>query len=179
MNDWNLLVSTYQGGYRRARRALQKLGPAESTPYPNVIAMTAADPMALLESIERCTEQVPALYDAISRVAPAKATFQFDSAEEFKRKAAAVVVEWASMLAGCSFHVRLHRRGCGHSLHAHEVEQYLDERILDALAQAGEPCKISFSDPDAVIAIDTVDDHAGIALWTRTDLARHRLLRPG
>lgn len=33
-------------------------------------------------------------------------------------------------------------------------------------------------DPDAVIAIDTIDDRAGLALWTRVDLAQHRLLRP-
>jgi hypothetical protein len=29
-----------------------------------------------------------------------------------------------------------------------------------------------------VIAIDTVDDTAGIALWTCEDVAHHRLLRP-
>jgi len=44
---------------------------------------------------------------------------------------------------------------------------------------AGQLGKVSFTDPDAVIAIDTVDDRAGMALWTREDLARHRLLRPG
>ncbi len=32
MNKWNILVSTYQGGYRRASRALQKLGMVENTP---------------------------------------------------------------------------------------------------------------------------------------------------
>ncbi len=178
MNDWNILVSTYQGGYRRACRALQKLGSLQKTPYHNVLAMTAADPIALLASIEQRTEEVPALYDAISRVAPAKATFSFHSVDDFKCKAAAIILEWASALAGCSFHVRLHRRGSGHDLHAHDVEQYLDEKLLEALAQAGKPGKISFADPDAVIAIDTVDDHAGLALWTRAELARHRLLRP-
>ncbi len=178
MNDWNILISTYQGGYRRACRALQKLGSVERTPYHNVLTMMVADPMALLESVERRTEEVPALYDAISRVAPAKATFLFHSADEFKREASAIVLELAKALAGCSFHVRLHGRGSGHDLHAQDIEQYLDKKILDALANAGQPGKISFSDPDAVIAIDTVDDHAGIALWSRADLAHHRLLRP-
>ncbi len=45
-------------------------------------------------------------------------------------------------------------------------------------AQALHGSKISFTDPDVVIAIDTVDDRAGIGLWTREELARHRLLRP-
>ena len=178
MNDWNILVSTFQGGYRRARRALQKLGPVESTPYRNVIAMTAADPIGLLESIERRTEEVPALYDAISRVAPAKAGFRFGSIDELKEKAEAIVREWIPALAGRSFHVRLRRRGGRHEIHAHDVERYLDEALLEALARAGSSGKIAFDDPDAVIAIDTVDDRAGLALWTREDLARHQLLRP-
>lgn len=178
MNDWNVLVSTYQGGYRRAYRALQKLGPVERTPYHNVIAMAAADPVALLESIERRTEEVPALYDAISRVAPAKAGFRFGSADDFKEKAKAILRAWLPALAGRSFHVRLHRRGAGGELHPHDIERCLDEALLDALAQAGTTGKISFTDPDAVIAVDTIEDCAGIALWTREDLARHRLLRP-
>ncbi len=40
------------------------------------------------------------------------------------------------------------------------------------------PGAICFSDPDAVIAIDTGDNQAGFGLWSREDLARHHLLRP-
>jgi hypothetical protein len=54
----------------------------------------------------------------------------------------------------------------------------LDEALLDAMAAVGKPGKLSFTDPDVVIAIDTVDERAGMSLWTRDDLARHRLLRP-
>ena len=121
MNDWNILVSTYQGGHRRASRALRKLGVVENTPYHNVIAMTAADPMALLEAIEQRTEEIPALYDAISRVAPAYAVFRFDSADELKRKAKEILLQWAPGLGGRSFHVRLRRHGARHEIHAHEV----------------------------------------------------------
>jgi hypothetical protein len=38
----------------------------------------------------------------------------------------------------------------------------------DVLLQAARaPCTISFTDPDAVVAIDTIDDRAGIGLWAR------------
>jgi tRNA(Ser,Leu) C12 N-acetylase TAN1 len=60
-------------------------------------------------------------------------------------------VEWLPRLAGRSFHVRFHRRGSRHALRSPDV---------------------------AVIVIDTIDDRAGVSLWTREDLARHRLLRP-
>jgi hypothetical protein len=46
------------------------------------------------------------------------------------------------------------------------------------LEASGAPGTLSFSDPDAIIAIDSVDDRAGMSLWTREDLKRHPLLRP-
>jgi hypothetical protein len=50
-------------------------------------------------------------------------------------------------------------------------------RCCWTLREAGTPATLSFSDSDAVIAIDTVDDHAGVGIWAREDLMRHRLLR--
>jgi len=70
VKDWNVVVSIYQTGFRRAIRALQELGPVERSPYHNVLMMKVEDPMALLEAVEKLTEERPALYDAISRVAP-------------------------------------------------------------------------------------------------------------
>lgn len=178
MKDWNVVVSIYQDGFRRALRALEKLGPVETSPYYNVLAMKVGDPVALLDGVEQQTEQSPALYDAISRIAPALCAFEFHSAEEFQEKARDRLIEWVPRLAGRSFHVRFHRRGTRHDLATQEVEHLLDNVLLDALKKAGTPGTISFTDPDAVIAIDTIDDRAGLAIWTREDLARHRLLRP-
>ena len=134
--------------------------------------------MALLEAVERRTEESPALYDAISRVAPALRGFTFQSAEEFEAKAKSIMLEWAPRLAGRSFHVRLHRRGAWGDLRTPDTERRLDDVLLDATRTTDRPGRISFTDPDAVIAIDTIDGSAGVALWTREDLACHRLLRP-
>jgi tRNA(Ser,Leu) C12 N-acetylase TAN1 len=178
MNDWNVVVNIYQDGFRRARRALKALGPVEPTHYHNVLAMKIDDPVTLLEAIEREVAASPALYDAISRVAPAQRAFDFQSAEAFAESAKAVMVEWSPRLAGRSFHVRLHRRGGKHELHSPEAERLLDDAVLEETKRLGAPARISFEDPDAVIMIDTVDHRAGLALWTREDLARHRLLKP-
>ena len=177
--DWNIVISIYQDGFRRARRALSELGAVEGTPYHNVLVMKVDDPMALLSAIEQLTEDNTALYDAISRVAPAQRGFAFDSADAFKEQARSILLEWSPQLGGRSIHVRLHRRGARHDLPTQDTERFLDDALLEATNLAGMPARISFADPDAVIAIDTVDDRAGIALWTREDLARHRLLRPG
>lgn len=178
MHDWNVVVSLYQEGYRRALKALRELAPTEHSPYHNVLLMRADDPMVLIAAIERRTEENPALYDAISRVAPASRSFDFRSAEEFMEKAKLIVGEWSASLAGRTFHVRLHRRGATLDVGTQDAERLLDDTVLAATAKAGTPGKVSFTDPDAVIAIDTVDERAGLALWTREDLARHRLLRP-
>jgi tRNA(Ser,Leu) C12 N-acetylase TAN1 len=178
VKDWNVVISIYQDGFREARRVLQQLGPVERTPYHNVLVMHVDDPTALLEAVERKTEEIPALYDSISRVAPAARTFEFSSIEEFKSKAQSILLESLPRLAGHSFHVRLHRRGQHHDLRSPEVEHFLDDVVLDACKATGTPARLAFTDPDAVVAIDTVDDRAGVGVWMREDLEHHRLLRP-
>jgi tRNA(Ser,Leu) C12 N-acetylase TAN1 len=178
MKSWNVIVSIYQDGFKRALHALRALGSVERSPYHNVLVMTVEDPIALLDAIEKLTKEKPALYDAISRVAPAMRSFEFQSAEEFLETTKSIILEWLPQLAGQSFHVRFHRRGSTHDLRTPDVERFIDDALLEALRGAGTPGAVSFSDPDAVIAIDTIDDRAGVGLWRRVDLTRHRLLRP-
>lgn len=178
MRDWNVIVSIYQNGFRRAMRALRELGPVDRSPYHNVLIMKVDDPIALLEAVEHNTEKNPALYDALSRVAPATCNFEFLTAGEFKEKASSVLRGWSQRLAGRSFHVRVHRRGARHELRTPEIEKFLDDAALAATRETGMPARLSFTDPDVVVSIDTVDDRAGVGLWTRDDLVRHRLLRP-
>lgn len=85
--------------------------------------MKAEDPLALLAALEACTDESPALYDAISRVAPAQWTFAFGSTADFLDVTKSIICEWAPRLSGRSFHVRVHRRGMGHDL-----ENRLDSR---------------------------------------------------
>jgi tRNA(Ser,Leu) C12 N-acetylase TAN1 len=178
MKDWNVIVTIYQQGFRRAIRALQDIAPVERSPYHNVLVMRADDPIQVLETVERLTEERPALYDAIARVAPAARIFDFQSTEDFKERAISVIREWAQQLTGRTFHVRLHRRGPILVLRTPEAERLFDDAVVAATTAAGTPARISFTDPDAVIAIDTVDNRAGLSLWTRELLSRHRLLRP-
>ena len=50
MKDWNVVISVYQDGFRRALRALREFGPVERSPYHNVLVMRVEDPTALLDS---------------------------------------------------------------------------------------------------------------------------------
>jgi adenylyl- and sulfurtransferase ThiI len=140
--------------------------------------MKVEDTVVLLEAIEKRTQENPALYDAISRVAPATRNFDFLSEEEFIEKAKAIFLEWLPHLTGRSFHVRLRRRATKHDLQTQEAERLFNDAIVDATTKAGILGKVSFTDPDVVIAIDTVDNRAGLGLWTRDELTRYHVLRP-
>ena len=86
MKNWNVIVSIYQDGFKRALRALREFGSVGHTPYHNILVMAVENPLALLNSVEQRAKERPALYDAISRVAPAMRSFEFQSAEEFRKK---------------------------------------------------------------------------------------------
>ena len=132
MKDWNVVVTVFQGGFKRVIRALRELGRVERSPYQNVLVIAAADPLELLDALERKT-----VYDAISRVAPAMRCFDFTSAREFCNQANAIGVEWLPQLASRSFHVRVHGRGLRRHLHAQDAERFIDDALLEALQQAG------------------------------------------
>ena len=103
MNDWNVVISVYQDGFRRALRALKEYGSVERSPYYNVLVMRVKDPTALLEAIERKAETNTALYDAISRVAPAMRTIDFHSIEEFEEKITPILIEWLPQMTEVPF----------------------------------------------------------------------------
>ncbi len=150
MRDWNVVISIYQEGFRRVLKALRQLAPTERSEYYNVLIMKTDDPFALLTAIEQKAEESTALYDAISRVAPAMRSFEFHSADEFVKKAKQIIGEWSARLAGHSFHVRLHRRGAKYDLATQDAERMFDDVIIDTTAKTGTPGKVSFTDPDAV-----------------------------
>lgn len=178
MHDWNVIVTVYEDGYPYARRLLHQLGPVERTSYHNVLTMMVENPLSVLNAIEKHAVEEPRIYDSIARIVPALASFSFETPSEFEEKAKSVVLGWLPRLANSSFHVRLHRRGFKHKLLSPNEERFLDDTVLEGLKKAGTPGSISFSNADSIIAIDTIDNRAGMALWTREDLARHPLLRP-
>jgi hypothetical protein len=107
--------------------------------------MSVDDPAALLTAVEQRTEESPALYDAISRVAPAMRTFEFHSVEEFKEKVVAILLEWPPRLTGRTFHVRLHRRGDKRELSTQDVERSSTMRSL--MQRWRRPCRARYRSP--------------------------------
>jgi tRNA(Ser,Leu) C12 N-acetylase TAN1 len=177
VQDWNVVVTVTEGGFVKGIRFLEPFGAVSRTDYFNVLVMKATDVPALMEEIR---EAIAAGGDEpffLSRLVPVTQKFNFQSREEFEKAAKPLVTKWAQELAGKGFHARVHRRGFKGRLSSMETEKWLSEVLLEATEEAGRPGRITFEDPDAIVAVETVGTQAGLSLWMREDLMRYPFLR--
>ena len=171
--EWNVVVKLAEQGFREAVRLLRKWGRVKRTTYYNVLGMKVEHPNAFLADFAVAVAESPGILNFISHVVPAQEVFDFGTAEDFEARARAIALTWVPALSGKSFHVRLHRRGFKGVLSTPREERFIDEALLTALQDAG---RISFTDPDAVIQIETIDGRAGMSLWTRDEMHRYPFL---
>jgi len=176
MRDWNVVAITREHRFSDAVHLLRNFGEVEKTGYFDVVVIRVAEIHLFLDQLHERLGEEPVVEQILGRVSPCTATFVYHSPDEFETKARRAVRELVPKLAGRRFHVRMHRRGFKGRLHAMEEEQFLDKVLLEMLDEQATPGTISFEDPQAIVAIETVDTRAGLAAWTDTDLARYRLL---
>lgn len=176
VHDWNAVITVREGGFRDALTLLAALGAVARTPFYNVLVMRCDAPLELLPAVEAAARSAPALATALARVVPAERTFGFQNPASFEAQAREAAGAWLERLGHSRFHVRMHRRGFHGRLSSQAEEQFLDHFLLEALETRGTPARIDFADPDAILAVETVGQRAGLSLWTREAIARHPLL---
>jgi tRNA(Ser,Leu) C12 N-acetylase TAN1 len=176
MHDWNVVVTVHEDGYNAARKLLAAYGRVDRSDYFNIILMQAADSRKLLDDLRGAAIADPDTVAALARVMPVEQTFTFQNPGEFEGKARQAVGVWLPELGGKSFHLRMHRRGFKGRLSSMDEERFLDTYLLEALEMAGTQGEITFEDPDAILALETVGPRAGLSLWTREDMERYPLL---
>lgn len=176
MHDWNVVITVHEEGYNEARKQLERLGRVDRTDYFNVLLMRVEDARNFLELLRAEAQLEPGRFRSLARVMPVIQCFEFQNPAEFENKARQAVCAWLPSLQGKSFHLRMHRRGFKGKLSSMEEERFLDTYLLEALDLAGSKGRISFDDPDAIIALETLGTRAGLSLWTREELRRYPLL---
>jgi tRNA(Ser,Leu) C12 N-acetylase TAN1 len=177
MQQWNVVVTVQNEGYHRARKLLERFGTVAETDFFNVLLMRVTDHREFLEQLREEGEREPGALCALARVVPVLQSFSFQTPAEFEEKARQAVSAWLPPLQGKSFHVRMHRRGFKGRISGMEEEKFLDSYLLEALETIGAQGRITFDDPDAIIAVETVGPRAGLSLWTREELQRYPLLQ--
>lgn len=167
--EWNLVATTRERRYGAAAAFLEKLGArVAKTHYQNVLLASVPDGRAFLGELLHAD----GADEVLARVIPVAKTFSFQSPEEFDERARQTVAALAPSLGHRSFHVRMHRRGFKGRISTPTEERALAGALLSALEAAGDHADVSFDDPDAIIAVETVDNRAGVSLWTREEMTK-------
>ena len=176
-DGWNVVVTVYDDGFARTRRVLQRFGDVVDTPFYNVLLVRVDDVPDFLTAVGGLLATDPTLAHDVARILPLTYRFAVRDVADLEHEFAITATEWLDRLAGRSFHVRLHARGWGKEVSRLAEERVLDELLLGALVARGEPGRIAFDKPDAVIDVEVVGQWAGLALWTSEDLERYPFLR--
>ncbi len=177
MLDWNVVVNVNERGFGRAFQVLGEFGDVAKTGFYNVLVMKSNNISVMLETLRGRSLDDPAYLSFLSRLIPVANSFSFQTPEEFEQKAKDIVLARVPELAGKSFHVRMHRRGFKGKISSIEEEKFLDTALLDALEKTGLKGHMTFTDPDAIIAVESVGQRAGISFWSREDLQRYPFIR--
>lgn len=176
MRDWNAVITVHTGHFVEACRILEPFGPVQKTDFFNILVMHAADPFQVLADLHDQLADAPAVSRCLSRFMPMEQLFNFQSVTDFELRSREAVLVLLPRLANARFHVRMHRRGFKGRLSSMEEERFLDEFLLQHLADAGTPGKMAFEDPDVIIDLETLGTQGGLSLLTREQLARFPLL---
>lgn len=177
MNDWNVVVTVKARGFAAAQTLLGAYGEVAKSDFYDVLVMRVDEPLTLPAQLEAArTAGTPDL-DAISRVVPVELAFNFQSAEEFERRAGELAMHWLPELSAKHFHVRMHRRGFKGRLSSQDEERFLDALLLQRLGSAGTHGRMEFEHPDCILAVESVGQRAGMSLWSSEQIARYPLLK--
>lgn len=179
--DWNVVITVRPDGYQRAIRLLSELENTRvaHSQYENVLLVRTDSISGFLETLSRRTAEDPSLLeDVLSHVIPVEERFVFHSTEEFESDALWLLLNRIAVLAGRSFHVRVHRHGFDERLSSREEEEFLGGAIMDELDRRGESAAVDFDDPDVLVVVETISTRGGIALLEREDRERYPFLGP-
>jgi tRNA(Ser,Leu) C12 N-acetylase TAN1 len=176
MGNWNLIVTTAEGRYTQALGFLARFGVVKPTSYYNVVMMQVFNIPVLMDFLAQEWESQGGRLLLLQRIVPMRHTFNFRDQQVFGIRATEIASSWTEQLAGKTFHVRMHRRGFKDQLRSEEEERFLNAAIVDATTQFGKPAVVNFDNPDAVIAVETIGNQAGMSLWFREDLQRYPFL---
>ena len=175
---WNVVVTVQGRNYKKVREYLYTYGVVNHTDYLNVLVLTVDDITLFIQDLTADLSTNPIMLDALGRVMPVTETFSYQTVGEFEHKAKTVASTWLTAIAGKRFHVRMHRRGFKGRLSSIEEERFLDDFIQDNLEKENLPkAKIDFTDPELIIAIETIGQQAGLSIWNKQQLDQYPFLK--
>jgi tRNA(Ser,Leu) C12 N-acetylase TAN1 len=175
---WNVLV-TVQPAPRTVHQLLDALhvfGEFRMTPFHYVCRGWVKHIPTFLDAVLEAQQAGRHWTRHIARVVPIVCSFEF-APDSLQGKLEAAAAELASSIAGGTCFVRVERRGLPEEVHSADLERAVADRLFSAVEAHGGVLHTSFSDPDYIVAIETLDTECGIALITREIRRRYPFVR--
>jgi tRNA(Ser,Leu) C12 N-acetylase TAN1 len=172
--DWNLVVTAHGGRRHDLIHALRPIVRLTRAGYSEVLIGRTDDVDACLTAIAARAD--PAFSaEILARIVPVVRTFML--ADDI---AAQLVTEAASVqddLVGRTFHVRVERRGHRGVLRSDDLERMIGTALVTGLQTRGDTPRVTFKDPDVVVAVEVIGATGGIGLVPRTLRQRFTFVR--
>lgn len=164
--DWNLVVTAYGGRRHDLIRAVRPIVQLRRAGYAEVLVGRTDDVDACLAAIAERVAADPILgAEVLARVVPVERTVAL--APDVDAQLVGEITGFVDALVGRSFHVRVERRGHRRVLRSDHLEQLLGGTLVAALQVRGADPKVTFRDPDLIVAVEIIGDTVGLGLVTR------------
>ena len=173
--DWNLVVTARSGRRNDLVHALRPIVKLRRAGFPDVSVGCAADVDDCLTAIAARADRTLAT-EVLARVVPVSRTFLVD-ADGLETQLLAETAACVDALVGQSFHVRLERRGQRSVARSDVLERRLGTALVDALRTRGGEPRVTFDDPDVIVAIELIGPVCGIGIVDRARRRRFPFVR--
>jgi tRNA(Ser,Leu) C12 N-acetylase TAN1 len=171
---FNAVAIAKERASARAVARLASVGAFRATPYRRVlVGVLAGDASARL--IEGWNAQ-PSAFEHVVRIIPLDRVVAFER-DDVTEEVCCATTGAGARLANKSFHVRARLRGLKGRLERQTVERALGGYFLDLAEAAGAPARVTFSDPDYIVAIEVIGRRVGVGILGR-DVRAVPLVRP-
>lgn len=152
------------GESARAIRNLRALGAFRPTPYRGVLVGVVEGETA--GAIRDAWRADASIFEQVVRVIPLERVVPFER-EDVTEQLCHELEDAGERVAGCSFHVRARLRGLSGKLESHAVERALGGFLLDVADRRGNPARVTFKDPDLVLAVEVIGRRVGYGFLDR------------
>jgi tRNA(Ser,Leu) C12 N-acetylase TAN1 len=173
--DWNLVVTAHGGRRHDLIYALRPIAKLRRAGFSEVLVGRTDDVAACLEGIAARAADPIVASEILARVVPVERTFAL--AADIAAQLVAEMAPLVDALVGASFHVRVERRGHKRLVQSDRVERLLGGTLVEALRTRGHAPRVTFDDPDMIVAVELIGEVAGIGLVPRDLRRRYPFVR--
>lgn len=172
--DWNLVVTAYGGRRHDLIYALRPIVRLRRAGYSEVLTGKVDDLEACLAGIAARADAV-FVAEVLARVVPVARSFALGA--DLEAQLRAETATFLDALVDRSFHVRVERRGHRRVVQSDRLERMLGTALVEALQARGAAPRVTFKDPDVIVAVELIGEMGGVGLVTRDLRTRYAFVR--